>query len=123
MKWAIVAAIAIGVFGFIPGMGIPGALAIGIGSIIISPFYELKILGSQVAWPAAILATWIFPVFIPIGFYLAYRKLKDKRTWIKHLTFLLVLYIGSVLVTVGIEGFHLWEMKNAARYTQPPLLP
>lgn len=125
MKWAILAAIAIGVFGFIPGMGIPGGIAIALGTSLLSPVYHCKILAPDVVWPAAILATWIIPIFIPLGFWISYRKLEKKNSWIKLLVFTLTLVAGSVLVTIGIELKYLDELKNTESRIQsestPPL--
>lgn len=104
LRWAFIVAICIAIFGFIPGMGLPGAVVFLVASFCIEPFYHLQCLEAQRMWPAALLATWLYPLFIPLGFWLAYRKVSKKFKKRRIFVFILVQIVGALLVAVVIES-------------------
>ncbi len=104
MKWAILIALGIATLGFIPLMGIPGAIVLTIGETFANLLrIELRCTSGDRAWPAAILATWIWPISIPLSFFICFRKLKNASMRLRQILFSLLLLISSLLVTAGTE--------------------
>ncbi len=108
MKWPIIIAVCLAVFGFIPGMGIPGALVLCIGQIVLEPIMKLG--GQQVialsgdrAWPAALLTTLVWPVFIPLSYFLRKRLYKGTHVQKRRLVFACLLLASAIITTVVIE--------------------
>lgn len=115
MFWSIVIAVCIAVFGFIPLMGIPGAIVLSVSELLAKPFnIELLCTKGDSAWPAAILATWIWPVFIPVSFYLCFNKLTLPNIAMKCVLFALLLTMFGCIVTAGIETLARSEAKSSA---------
>jgi len=106
MKWSIIIALAIGIFGFIPGMGIPGALVLTTGEALSGLFgYHFYCLEGDRAWPAAILTTWVWPIWIPISYYLCFRLFKTESKRQRWLTFVVALFVSMLVTSAGIELF------------------
>ena len=103
MKWAFIVAICIAIFGFIPGMGLPGAIAILLTNLIVSPFYHLHCLESQKIWTSSLMATGLFPIFVPLAFWLGFRKVPRRNKYLRYSVFFLVLLSGAMLVTGIVE--------------------
>tara|TARA_Y100001978_G_C23272177_1_gene236386 strand:- start:71 stop:466 length:396 start_codon:yes stop_codon:yes gene_type:complete len=114
MKWAIIISIMIAVFGFIPGMGLPGALVMTVANLCISPFHKLQCMEMNQAWGAALFATWIFPVFIPFAYYAGFKKIPKKFKYRRYAVFLFVLFVGS-LATAGLVEMKSKAEKEAAK--------
>ncbi len=105
MKWSIIAAVCIAVLGFIPLMGIPGAIVLEIGQFFASFFgVTLQALKGDKAWPAAIYATFFWPPSIPIAYYIAFRKVKDAKKAARWGIFTFILLLGALLVTALMES-------------------
>ena len=113
MKWAIVIAICIAIFGFIPGMGMPCGLALLIGNLAIAPFYKLQFMDAQRMWPAALMATGIIPFFIPLAYFAGFRKTPKKKGFLRYLVFALVMFIGCLATCL------LVELKVRAELAEP----
>jgi hypothetical protein len=63
-------AIALAVFGFIPGMGLPGAIVFAAFALVAELVYGRGIinrLSDDAIWPIAIFMTWLWPISIPVG--------------------------------------------------------
>ncbi|MBY0546884.1 MAG: hypothetical protein K2W95_06305 [Candidatus Obscuribacterales bacterium] len=114
MKWSIIVALGIAIFGFIPLMGIPGAIVLSIGELCAEAFkVDLLCMKGDHAWPAAILATWIWPVTIPISCFLSFRLWKAPATSARWGLFLVLLLIGALIVSTGVELLARQEQKSA----------
>ncbi len=111
MRWSFAIALAIAILGFIPLMGLPGAVILSLGesSATILGFHLVCLKGDR-AWPAAILATWIWPVFIPLSYFVVFKATKISSKAAQWIMFFLFLYAGVLLVTAGIE----WMARSGA---------
>lgn len=105
MKWSIISAVCIAVLGFIPLMGLPGAVVLEIGQFFAGFFgITLRALKGDAAWPAAIYATFFWPVTIPLACYIAFRRMKDANKPVKWSLFVFILLVGALIVTALIES-------------------
>jgi hypothetical protein len=86
-KLTIAAALAAGL-GFIPLLGLPGALWMGIASLPL-PLVTSSVMHGDKVWPMAIMLTLIWPWLMP-GFYLAIRPFttpgRKHTLWVAGLT-------------------------------------
>ena len=107
LKIVLIAA-GIAVLGLFPLIGIPGACVLYIGSPVINLFYGtlafeawMRTLGSG-AWPLAIGLSLIWPITIPIAFFLSNRWLPSLQlfSFQKFSTFLCLVTIGCVVIGV-----------------------
>ncbi len=108
MKWSIVIAICLATFGFIPGMGIPGGFVLMFGALVLEPIMKLGghgliVLTGDRGWPAALLATLIWPVFIPLTYLLCNRLCKDASAKKRRIVFACLLLVSAVITTAAIE--------------------
>ncbi|MBX9666522.1 MAG: hypothetical protein K2X93_02840 [Candidatus Obscuribacterales bacterium] len=111
MRWSLAIALSVAILGFIPLMGLPGAVVLTLGefSAGLLGFHLLCLKGDR-AWPAAILATWTWPIFIPIAYFLVFKVTKISSKPVQWIMFFLFLYAGVLLVTAGIE----WMARSGA---------
>lgn len=104
MKWSVITALCIAVFGFIPLMGIPGAVVLSIGEACAQLLnISLICMKGDRAWPAAILATWIWPASIPIAYFLTFKVLKIEHNAARWGVFAGLLFLSSLIVSTLIE--------------------
>jgi hypothetical protein len=97
----------IAAFGMIPFMGLPGAIAMIIGDFFLS--WTVGFFGYQSifelprpdtwSWPAAILATWIWPIGLVIGHWVGFR-LRARTDLTAWLIFIGILVAWCMLLTV-----------------------
>lgn len=98
-----VLALALALFGFIPGLGTPGAVVI----IVCDPILWLLrdaiaypgIPETQAIWSAAILATLLWPWSIPAGYVLGFKLLSRQGSWVRVTTVLGTIFIWCTAVT------------------------
>lgn len=108
MKWSIIIALCLAIFGFIPGMGLPGALVLITGQFVIEPIMQLggqKViaLSGDRAWPAALLTTLIWPIFIPLSYWLCNRFYKQVHVQKRRIIFAGLLLSSAILTTAAVE--------------------
>lgn len=92
-------AIALAVFGFIPGMGLPGAIVFAAFAVVAELVYGRGIinrLSDDAIWPIAILMTWLWPISIPVGWLVGWGLLGRFPQATK------ILAMGMVMVLWGL---------------------
>ncbi len=117
-------AFCIAFFGFIPGMGLPGAILLiatdSILQMLGTPFGYRGFLffshGDDYVWPAAILLTWSLAPILVIAYAIAFRALRTKPTWQKWLAYFAVILALGIAVT-------LWMYQSIATSSVTHLLP
>lgn len=112
-------ALAIMIFGFIPLMGLPGALVVVTSDLFISTTVG-KVFGyrgivdlplGDNAWGLMIYATWLWPVSIVAGYVLGFRLLRKKRTLVRWLAFLAVMALWAIVVTLYLHHVALADLE------------
>ncbi len=109
----VLLAVGVGVFGFIPGMGIPGFLAYGLPdavfSVLFGPlgyrsiFEYPSMQGDAAAWPLAILCTWLLPPGLVLAYVVGFRLMTKRPRWQRHVAYWAVLFLyGCGLTVLGI---------------------
>ncbi len=106
----VLMALALMIVGFIPLLGLPGAIVIALGDAALQllgagylgyqSFNSLPGNGSDTyQWGAAIIATWLWPVCLVVAHALAFRVLYAQKKWIQWLTFSGILLAWAMAVT------------------------
>jgi hypothetical protein len=99
-------------FGFIPGMGLPGALLLMATDSVLNVFgghfgykgFFYFSHGDDYVWPAAIMMTWALAPMIVLGYLVAFRGLYNRVNWQKWLAFTTVLLVLGIGVTLWMYG-------------------
>jgi hypothetical protein len=69
-------------FGFIPLMGLPGAVFMGFASPLAKLLFKYDLADlKDGAWPMAILVTWLWPPIIMPAWYTVFRWVPLFQTW------------------------------------------
>lgn len=100
-------AIALAVFGFIPGMGLPGAIVFAAFSLVAELVYGRGIINrisDDAIWPIAIFMTWLWPISLPVGWLVGWGVMGRFPQTTKTLAMLAVM----VLWGLGLTLYFVW---------------
>ncbi len=100
-------AIALAVFGFVPGMGLPGALVFTTFALVAELVYGKGIINrisDDAIWPIAIFMTWLWPISIPVGWLVGWGLLGHSPKATKTLATAAVM----VLWGLGLTLYFVW---------------
>lgn len=96
-------ALALAIFGFLPGMGIPGALILEFCDPLLwlmrSALQYPGIPVNPNVWGAAILTTLLWPWSIPAGYALGFVALRRHPQWVRIGALLFVMVLWGLVLT------------------------
>jgi len=98
---------ALAFLGFIPGMGIPGALVMVVGDVILRPFRGLTGYAApsgDAAWPAALIVTLLWPWSIAAGYMVAEYGISSASSRTRLAILALVCAAWGILLTLIVSG-------------------
>lgn len=103
MRRCVVIAAAIAMLGNIPLMGLPGALIWTLFSPVVDllPTDLVKPVEGDSVWGVAIMITVLWPISIPLGYYLSSRWY-GPRTLARRLTWLAIMVAWGGALSLGI---------------------
>ncbi len=122
---AVLAAILVTVFGFIPGMGIPGALII----LMVSPLpYTASLFESlkgDTGWSAAIVLTLLGPALALVTYVLSYGVIQKYTSGYKRklLMFFAIIIVWYVTALAVLHAHARAQQENPERGTMMEYLP
>jgi hypothetical protein len=108
----------IAALGMIPLMGLPGALAMVVGDFFLE--WTIGFFGYQSifnlprpdtwSWPAAILATWIWPIGLVIGYFVGFR-IRHRRDLAAWVILGAILLVWCMLLTIWLYSHVLGSLE------------
>jgi hypothetical protein len=106
MLIAVIAAVAV-IFVSLMLVGLPGQLLIEISHIL----GTTKNISRENSWPAAILVSLIWPLFIPIGVIIKYEISKNSQTLIANAAMALTI-LGGMILSVAVVYLLFPDVKD-----------
>lgn len=104
-------AVGISILSVAPGMGMPGAIWFALASPVLSRIYRRSpdaLLPGDRAWPFCIVLSLIWPISIPVVYWLCFRvwMLPDWQGWLALTVIQLVAGILLTVLTYAVTGPH-----------------
>jgi hypothetical protein len=113
-------AVAIAVFGFVPGFGIPGAIVLFLSDWAIQLLggrlwgYEgLSMYSYEPVWEAAIYTTFLWPPCIVVGYVVGFHSLRQRPKRIQWLSFVAILSGWGIGITLWMAHVLSGEFSGA----------
>lgn len=96
-------AIGTALFGYIPLMGLPGALAYVIGSPVAALVYGANIhqsIKSDAFWPMALYMTLLWPISFVVGYLLGWGVFGGRTLFIKWSVLVVTVLLWAIILTL-----------------------